>query len=72
MQRRRSHILARALMHPIRALLGQRIHAAGTTSLTELVQASGHDLAVVRYHVEALVALGLVRTGEDGEVSAAA
>ena len=71
MPKRRFCVLGRALTHPVRASLCKDIHAGGASSIAELAQRSGVDVAVVRYHVRVLIALGFVQAGQAGEVTTA-
>lgn len=63
----RSRALVRALHHPIRATLQQRIAVADKpVPLRSLARAFGLETAVTRYHVRVLVACGLIAIQREG------
>lgn len=64
---RRSRALVRALHHPLRATLQQRIAAAGKpVPLEGLIRAFDLETGVARYHVRVLIACGLVAVAQEG------
>lgn len=65
----RSGALTRALHHPIRATLQQRVYAAGEpVPLPDLAEALDLTLALARYHVRVLVSCRLAEFGLEGRV----
>ncbi len=66
----RSQALVRALHHPARATLQQRIAAADKpVPLEGLARAFDLETAVARYHVRVLIACGLVAVEREGLTS---
>jgi len=63
--------LIRALLHPIRATIEKRIHAAAKpVRVAELASALDLDPRLARYHVRVLSTLGLVAVDDDDRVAA--